>query len=136
MYVMLGINTLDLLEKWRKCSWLYAQHYGLLQIGQKKSCCFWDRVQLGWIDEMGIWDKLLQLMDKVTFFNPAFSDLDKNWHCESPWPKYRHYLILKPARWRTKQLQGCQLGITYHVPTHSVFSVKISDWVRWKGVYE
>jgi hypothetical protein len=27
-----------------------------------------------------------------------------------------------------------KLGITFYVPTQSVFSVKINDWVRWKGM--
>jgi hypothetical protein len=27
-----------------------------------------------------------------------------------------------------------KVGITFYVPSQSVFRVKISDWVRWKGI--
>jgi hypothetical protein len=73
--------------------------------------------------------------------NPTFSDFDENWHTESSWPNSILLCFLKPPGdapkcYRVSNFSfSIKEGIIFYVPTQWVFVVKISVWMRSKGIF-
>jgi hypothetical protein len=85
--------------------------------------------------KLSIWFKPRELMNKVTFSNPTTSDPDANW-----WDFLTLIFFLKPLGIAQKSYRFAnfsffnKVGTTFYVPSQWVLIIKISDWVRWKGI--